>query len=242
MKKSMLITGMLCAASAGWSTIVTDNFNRGNTSPSSDTSLIGANWKQASGSTDEWLISGNYLHSHATASPGILYNDALETVSGNGTNFDLSMDVASKTSGAWAGLVFNYQDDSNYYVVRFKSDSAGYQVLKVVGGSVGVLAYGSTSTNVKEDVFYTVSVASDTPYVFNITIKEAGQSEVFGEGQTTDKSNNFTGGYAGGYANSTGYSAGYDNLSLEVIPEPATLGLVGMIAAGLIFVRRRLML
>lgn len=189
------------------------------------------------------VISGDYLHSHATVSPGILYNDALETVSGNGTNFTLSLDVASKTSGAWAGLVFNYQDDSNYYAARFKSDAAGFQMIKVVGGVVGVMQYGNTSANFVEDVFYTMTITSDTAYVFDITITKAGQSAVFGSGtDRTDTESNFTGGYAGVYANSTGYSAGHDNFSLEVIPEPATMGLVGMFAVGLIFVRRHFML
>lgn len=54
MKKSIIAISMLCTASAGWATIVIDDFNGGTTSLSSDTSLIGANWKQTAGSTDEW--------------------------------------------------------------------------------------------------------------------------------------------------------------------------------------------
>jgi hypothetical protein len=33
-----------------------------------------------------------------------------------------------------------------------------------------------------------------------------------------------------------------DNMRLEVIPEPGTLGLVGLVGAGMIFVRRRCMI
>ncbi len=240
MKRSMAVLGMLCAASAAWATLVVDDFNRANTPVSSDTSLIGANWKQTAGSTDEWIISGNYLHSHALASPGILYNDALQTVSGSGSNFTLSLDVASKTSGAWAGVVFNYQDGNNYYMARFKSDASGFQMIKVVNGNLGVMQYGTTAANFSEDVFYTMTIESDAPYVFDITITEAGETDVFGSGtQRTDTGSNFTGGYGGTYANSAGYSAGFDNFSLQVVPEPATFGLLGLAGAAIMFARKR---
>ncbi len=228
MKGKTIIIGMLCAVSATWAgTTITDDFNRADTPVSSDTSLIGANWKQDATSANEWLISGNYLHSHTLAVPGILYNDTLETLNANGTNFTLKIDAASKTLGAWTGAVFNYQDKDNFFMFRFKSGANQYQILKKVGGSVSHLGGGGTyytSTNFVEDVFYTLTVSSsDDGHVFTCTIARAeGDTTVLGSVTRADST--FTAGYAGAYANSFGYGGGFDNFSLEVgeigAPEP----------------------
>ena len=237
MKKIMLAISLLCATSAAWATLVTDDFNR-TVLLTTDASALGGSWAQET--AQGWQISGDYLHSHAAVAPGILYNDALQTVSGNGDSFVLSMDVASKVSTAWAGVVFNYQNNTNYYMLRIKSDSTSYQLLSMVDGGLGILQNSNAASTFGEDLFYTLTVTSTAAYTFDFSITAAGSSTVIGSGANrVDSGSNFTGGYAGAYANSTGWSAGHDNFSLEVIPEPTTLGLVGLVGVAAVFIRKR---
>ena len=247
MKRSIITIGILCAASAAWATLVTDDFNRTNTTQSNDTSLIGSNWKQSAGSANQWLISGNILHARPLVNPAILYNDALQTVSGGGTNFTLSLDVSAKVATAWAGVAFNYQDDGNYYYLRIKEGSSNYQLIGAVGGAqtASVLVNKTdASITFTEDVFYTMTITSDTAYNFDFTITEVGSSTAVNPtASVVDGGGNFTGGYAGLYTPSAGgHNAKFDNFSLEVIPEPATLGLMGVMGAAAIFIRKRFMI
>jgi hypothetical protein len=59
-------------------------------------------------------------------------------------------------------------------------------------------------------------------------------------GNVVDGNSNFTGGYAGFYQSDTGGAhARFDNFSLEVIPEPATLGMVAVLGGAILFIRKR---
>lgn len=217
MRKSILTICVICAVSAVHAATIEDDFNRADmAAPSSDTSLIGANWKQSATSVDEWQVSGNYLHSHAVTTLALLYNDALETVSGNGTNFVLNTHVASKSLGSWVGLAFNYQDDDNFYVVRFKSGSNSYQLLRWVGGAVGVIQSSTAPQNFEEDAFYKITVTSDTEYTFSFSITKDAGATTLGSGFQTDANHSHTGGYAALYVGNGGYAAGHDNFSLSV--------------------------
>lgn len=247
MKKSMITISLLCAASAAWATLVVDDFER-TVLATTDATAFNANlpgyatWMQDT--AKEWQISGGYMHSHVAAAPGLLYENSLQTTSGGGDSFTVSMDISVKQNAVWgAGVLFNYQDESNYYMLRIKSDTTQYQVLKCVGGGLSGIS-GATTDNISgsnfgRDLWYTVTITSDTAYKFDYTITPKGSSTVLASGTKTDAGAHFAGGHAGLYTGAPGWSAGHDNFSLEVIPEPVTLGLVGLMGGGLLWVRKR---
>ena len=217
MKRSILAISVLCAAFAAQAgTTVSDDFNRADQPPTNDTSVIGGTWAQEAGSTDQWVLNNNMLHSRAQVGEGFLYNHALETVSGNGTNFTASVDIALKVDNSWSGMVFNYQDEDHLYMFRMKTGFPAYQVLSKNGASYQVILNKNASQNWEKETFYTMTVSSDDPYNFGFKITKKGEFAVLGSGTGVDAGNLYTGGHAGVYAASTGLTTKYDNFSLYV--------------------------
>jgi len=212
------------------STTIADNFNRPDTVRSNETSLIGADWNQES-TTNEWLVNSSTLASYARIPPGALYNDGLEAVSGNGTNFTVKMDVRAQVATAWVGLVFNYQDAENYYCLRFKGGADDWQLLRRVDDSWGVIKNGhATEPFTYHTDFYTLTVKSDTPYDFDFTFQKSGSPEVLNTiTNGVDGNSSFTGGHAGAFVSASGYTAKFDNFRLTVATE-AALGYAGWAA------------
>lgn len=233
---------LFAVAATSWATLITDDFNRPNTEGSSDTSLIGSAWKQES-VNNEWLVNALTLASHTVENPGAIYNDSLTTTSGNGSSFKLQMDVRAQANAIWCGMAFNYQDKDNFYILRFKGGYDDWQLLRNVGGSLGLIKSGhATQPFTFHSNFYTLTVDSDTLYDFDFTITEQGSSTIINSVTNgVDANANFTDGYAAAYTSNTGYSTKFDNFSLEVIPEPTTLGLMGVVGAASIFIRKRFM-
>ncbi len=167
--------GLLCSVSTTWAATVADDFNRADTTLSSDTSLIGANWEQATGSANRWRIGGDTIHAQTSTAPGILFNTAWPTECGNGDSFTVSLDVAGQAVSVWAGVVFNYNNPSNYYTVRFKTGYDDYQILgKRSDGSWKIIASGDATSVFTVGTFYTIEVSSDTAYTYSFTITETG--------------------------------------------------------------------
>ncbi len=240
MKKSMLTISMLCAASAAWAAIITDDFQRADQDYTSDCSLIGVDWAQVN-LANKWQLNGGVVYANPGANQSVMYNVGLETVSGSGTSFALELDVVGRYDSVWSGVVFNYQDEANFYVLRFKTTANDYQLLRSVAGNLGILNSGHASANFDTNIGYTLAVTSDTAHDFDFSIKLGATLRASGNGVDGDA--NFTDGYAGLYVDKIGGApAKFDNFSLEVIPEPATLGLIGICAAGALFIRRRLVL
>ncbi|MEI8207279.1 MAG: hypothetical protein WCG03_10410, partial [Kiritimatiellales bacterium] len=136
------------------------------------------------------------------------------------------------------GVVFNYQNASNYYTLRFKTGAAGYQLLGVSNNALIIVKSGnSTGGNFAADTLYTVTVASDAVYDFDYSIKSVDGLTTFVPLTTSVATNSFfTGGYAGLYLGSLpspAPDAKFDNFSLTVI-RPATLGLV-VIMSNILF-------
>lgn len=207
----------------------TDDFNRANTSQSPYTATVGgAGWVQdGDGSTtaSDWFINDNTLAGrNRGAELALLYNNSLETVSGNGASFTLSTDVSAKVASVWTGVIFNYQSAGNYYVLRFKGNSTSYQLLKVADGkNAQVIVSKSDSTQVfAVDSFYTITVTSDTAGRFEFTITAAGKSKALNPVITgTDTTgSSFEKGYAGMYLimAAKGPNAKFDNFSLKIVP------------------------
>ncbi len=245
MKRKLLIIGLLCSVSVAWATLVTDDFNRADTSKSTDTSLIGAHWNDAS-SVNTWRIGNNTVYAGSVGPLAIMYNDELETLNGSGDDFDLSLDVAGRAVNVWSGIIFNYNNSSNYYTVRFKAEADDYQLLgKRSDGSWNVIKTGHASANFAAHQFYTINVTSDTAHTHDFTITDASSTVVASETGVVDSESLYTGGYAGlGLYSShpTSEYGRYDNFSLEVIPEPATLGMVALVGGASFFIRKRFMI
>jgi len=247
MKKSIAIISLLVSVSSAWAALITDNFNRDNTAQTANTVNVGGSgWVQAGDGTatgSDWFISGNTLNARNRTNPANLYNDSLKTVSGSGTNFTLSADVSAKIAGAYAGITFNYQNASNYYVVRLRGDFNTYQMLKVVDGVAGIIVSKTDSSQkFTLNSLYTITVTSDVAGDFDFTITAAGNSTVLNPTTSgTDTISIFTEGYAGLYVG-TGlldHTAKFDNFSLNVIPEPATIGLFGVAVGVVLLIRRK---
>lgn len=228
MKKSIWFIGLILSAFAGWSAVITDNFDRADQGSSADGSLIGSHWLN-SDAEDRWALSSGSLRSVTVSTPAILFNDELETGNIADRNFTLSVDVSGKESNAWAGVVFNYQDSTNYYVLRFKVGTTSYQLNRVVNGSTGgpVFATDATATFV-DDVFYTVTISSISAYEFDFTITEVGSSAVLNPiTNAVDTNQNFTDGYAGVYNTGVlGWTGAYDNFLIEATPRPGPSPLI----------------
>ena len=218
MKKSMLTIGMLCAASAAWAATITDDFNRPDQDYTNDCSLIGVGWDQDV-DANLWQLNGGKVYANPAVRPAVMYNTGLETVSGGGTNFTFSMEETPRLDTLWSGIVFNYQNPSNFYILRFKTTADDYQLLSSVDGSLGILNAGHASTNFIKNIAYVLTVTSDTAYDFDFSIAQG--STVLAAGNGVDVAGNFVGGYAGTYVDKTGGApAKYDNFSLEVGPPP----------------------
>jgi hypothetical protein len=206
-----------------------DDFNRVNTSMSTDGSVIGEYWRNSR--TDaKWGIAGGQIVAGAGTTAAVLYNTLLETTSGNGAGFVLSADIKGLVSNAWSGVSFNFQDPQNYYYLRIKTGAPSYQMIRVVSGletrmgAAGNLSSGIFSTNTA----YTLTVSSSNAYEFSFAITDAKTGTLMASGSRIDDASSFSGGYAGlHYFNSTD-KARFDNFSLKITGSAHT-------SAGLLF-------
>ena len=220
--------------------LISDNFNRADTALYRDASIpgqIGANWRGGE-PLDFCQIDDNQLDTQLNNGDGVFYNVGLETASGGGTNFTVSVDAKGNPdgNGHWiGGAAFNVQDGGNWYAIRFKSESQHLQFAKSVGGSVS--ATGSIfptlpNPSFLEDTYYTITVSSSAAGVFEVDVREKGSSTAIYNGTINDPwagGGVLSGGYGGVYATENGalgsgdQKQSFDNYSL-VVGLPATFG------------------
>jgi hypothetical protein len=221
MKKSIALMSLMLAGSSAWAAVVTTNFNQqADTGYIDNTALIGADWKQNI-SLNKWRVQGGKLWANPlNGRPAIFYNTRAETISGNGTNFNYSVSLIPRTN-LWAGAVFGYQNETNYYVLRIQSGSKNYELLSVVHGSTNTLQAGTASVDFIANSSYTFTITSDTAYEFDFTIKEDSLFVPMGSGTgVVDAGANFNNGYAGVYVDlqTSGAPAKFDDFKLKVKP------------------------
>lgn len=243
MKKSALIMALMLSGSAAMATLFTDDFNRGDTAYSTDESNIGANW--VAGAADaQSAIKGNTLaYEPKTVANNVFYNTTLDMTSGGaGDSWSMSFDVTLRGAGTWGGIAFNVQDANNYYGIRFKAGDTSGGLVRVVNGSIANVKALTASATVTAGVAWTFSVSSTDAYAFTYSVTSLDGLTTLVSGSATDALNNFDGGGGGIYYNhalSSQLPDVYaDNFSVEVIPEPATFGLLGLSALGLLATRR----
>lgn len=250
MKKSIAVVIALTGIVSVWadlvvtSTLVTDDFNR--TVGYNSGGAMGAPgvWTNGyTGSGAQWGIVNEEASANlGTGSVGLLVNKALETVSGNGNNFVLSASVKALYDSSWAGVIFNYTDENNYYYFRFKSGSGSWVVQAFKNGVLDRLgAAGTAPVTFENETYYTLTVSSTNLYEFAVSIKESSSGTVLVSDSRigVDATEQLSGGYGGLYQSALGNDrVRFDNFSLEVIPEPASVGLFVISGALLMLVRR----
>lgn len=218
--------------------LFTDNFDRVNTA-----SGLGGDWT----SDSLYYIDNNEAETRYTSNTtvkDVAWNTAASTVSGAGTNFTLSADVRCSSGGRLIGIAFNVQDESNYYALLASMGTTTYRIAQMSSGTISWLVNKTDAASAfAAGTDYAMTVTSETVGTYSFAITEAGSLTVLNPTTSvTDGTAPFTGGYAGLFSDGNIGTFNYDNFSLEVIPEPATLGLISLTGAGMIFVRRRLMI
>jgi hypothetical protein len=250
MKKNMGVIVSLFSLWAGVSsvqaTLITDNFNRGGIGYSSNAAaaLVNANWTNGVNQNAEWAVSGpNKVLTRTLSGSGnaALVNKALETLSGSGKSFTLSADLMPLQANNWAGVVWGYQNATNYYFLQMKANTNIMQVYKVVNGTQTKIGTDAlASANFALNGTNTLTITSTNAYNFDVKITNKGTGATLLSTSRTDTGSSFTGGYAGLILTTPGTDSrfAFDNFSLEVIPEPATVGLLGGGALALLLMRR----
>jgi len=240
MKRRLLIAALLCSVSATWATLVTDDFNRPNTVYTNDTSLIGPHWQQ-NWSANKWSIGNGSVYGDLTVGEAVLYNDELQTTSGGGDSFTLKLDYVGRHNvTVWGGIAWNYQNADNFYCLRYKNTTDDYQLLTMRNGGWANVSSGKASAIFADSAFYSFEITSANAYEFAYSIKERTSGTLVASGTYTPAGSDFNGGYAGIFQTSTGGAhTATDNFSLEVIPEPATLGMVAILGGAILFIRKR---
>jgi len=207
--------------SFGGTGFVSDDFNRPNTGPVTAATIpnpIGAQYSVVSGT---WEIgAGSYLQSSAG---GILYDTRVETSRFDDYRFTLRVNVlhpnyAAGSSSRQAGIVLNYQDADNHYVIRWGYETDGLlgniQVVRRRNGSnaaIGTLVSGLPLPGGWYTwVFSSSSNANEITY----SISPVGSSVPIYTGSFTDSA--FTAGYAGFYR-SGGGTVRFDDYSLKTV-------------------------
>ena len=214
MKKFISIISIALGVSSAWATIITDDFNRPDSGMSSNGNIIGADW-ESSRTTGQWGIVDQRVVANMIEASSVLYNTSLETVSGSGVFFEVSLDVKALGS-YWGGIAFNYQNPTNFYYFRYKGDAANYQMYRVVDNVHQSFVNSTIAGTFAANTNYTLTVVSSNAYEFAYEIRETGGAVVV-SGTTTDANASFTGGYAGVLQTSTGSGRhSFDNFSLEV--------------------------
>lgn len=237
MKKLAMVMCLLLGGSS-WATLLTDDFNRGDTAYSTDSTIIGSSWVSSLGD-DRSAIKSNTLAFDVPltlSANHLFYNTgiALSAGTAGGSSWTYSADVKIDGAGMYGGIAFNILDANNFYALRIKAGYSDYQMIRVVNGvTSSFVSQSNLTAPIAAGGAYTFTVSSDVVDNFTFTITAAGSSTVLNPQTTTSLgTSGFDNGYAGFY-HWTGLGsrlpdATYDNFSVNVIPEPATIGLLGI--------------
>jgi arylsulfatase A-like enzyme len=204
-----------------------DDFHRADTQFSTEGRVVGLSWRNSVPFVAKWGIRDGKVGVSTVGNNSVLYNTELETVSGNGTRFAVRAEVSPQQENVWSGVVFNFQDPGNFYVLRFKSGSSSYQLFRVVNRDFFRILNGETEGSFGAGRTYTVEVMSKDPHQFSFKIFEEGEGSVLAEGRAEDPLCSFSRGYAGFYQGNEGYGAPktfFDSFRIEVVSEGKTEG------------------
>ena len=193
-------------------TLVKDDFNRPDTDwqTAGSTNAIGADWLVTAQS---WKISTNQVTMRKDNGVGSLVWQSAQTA--NTSNQAFIIEAVSKlttgASSAYSGIVFNYQNTTNYYTLRYPGTGFA-QMLRVRNGATTVLWSGAFSAVLGHP--YRLMVASGAAQVFDWSIIDDATETTLAGGTVTDSGSGFCGGYGGLYANSS--SSVFDDFRVQV--------------------------
>ena len=212
MKKYLMLAGLLLV-SVVRATDFSDDFNRADVALSHSGTAVGSGWKIPD-KRSTWGIEGQCV----TASVGdlavLMYENA-GTVSGNGNEFSVSLDVKG-LQNTWSGLAFHINGENDYYCFRIKSGTVSWALLKYTGGKPSTLASGKSSAVFQMDTAYTLQVHSAIPGQFNYEIKKAANGAVLVSGVASDAATPLSGGVAGIFQSTPGPGRVlFDNFRIE---------------------------
>jgi hypothetical protein len=216
MKKGIVIAGLVCGISSVWAGSVSDDFNREDTGYTTSGKSIGEGWN-VSASSAKWKLNNSNLVMKPIVNPAVLYNESLKIAKDEGSGFSVKATVSD--AAGWVGIVFNYQDASNYYYLRIKTGESTYHFNARINGVDKMLSGGKASTVFTAEQKYTLTVSSTSPYSFSYTITEAGSADALNSNQlVVDKDKQFAAGYAGLYCATGGKdpSAVFDDFQLDL--------------------------
>jgi len=239
MKKTPIISAMLLVAGVASAGLVWENdFNAANTffDPPDNPTLIhdgreevwlGANTANINGSSNLVLTTGGSSQTRGlTRILNPLNHVNQVDTTGDATFYRFSFDIL--TIGANTALDVQF--------LQGNRDSgltpANSYNIDLLSGDAAELVHETTGTgsfNSLFDVSYTAADNGTTVFV-DFEYDGTGDIAMVFEAKAT-----------GGPLNFTQYTT-TDNMSLEVIPEPATLGLVAAFGGAVIFIRRRVMI
>jgi hypothetical protein len=228
---SALLVCALLAMSARADVIFQTDFTGANGTIPADTTLT-------LGTTAIMAISGNQLRNGAIGTPRLVYTG---TSAATLTDYTVDCDIYRANGGGWLGLVARAQTsgtDQSAYLLRLNRAGVGqpFNLLQLVRlSATGVETTLDTETLTENYV---------APNIWHLTLSVIGSS-ITGSilntggtqvGQVSATDATLTSGTAGCHAQ---YGAAniYDNLVINTIPEPASLGLLA--AGGLLLASPR---
>lgn len=240
MKTTVLALSIMAFLSSAHAAVVVDDFNRSDTTFSTDLSTsIGPNWINGAVAYDARILDNkvDVGSGMSGGSPMLLINTSVKT--GNPGGFRLSGIVEQDNNAlAPGGLVWNYQDQDNHYFGRYNPD-ASIQIARRVNGTTSYFksenVAGYFSTPAANQVMRWDITWSD-PYVFHISLTELTENKTYSI-TATDGQHNFDKGYGGFYAQAGHHF--FDDYDAVALPEPGTLGLLALGMMGIFGCRRK---
>jgi len=236
--KKMIISILALAAVSVQAALITDDFNRADANGTGINTLntIGNNW--VGEGARRWDIVSNELKSN-TGAGSFIYNIGLGTLnSDTETSFTQTAYIAVNTGvgTAFGGMVVNFDTNTNTGVTfRF----AGNGIVNLLRPNGTVITSGTFSSAIVTDRAYRMTISSDASNTYDLEIYDPiaattvySAANVVNGGASANSD-----GFGGLYANTLGVT--YDDFSLNVIPEPGTLGLISISMLG-VFITRRL--
>lgn len=190
---------------------------------------IGPDWTVDQGN---WWIENDRLTSGNTSTDNVI--SFREFNLGDTPSFTLESNLAVVRDAGWGGIAFHVQDANNYYALRIRPSTDGIQLIRNIDGAIGASFSTTVPGGLTAGETYLLGVDSPAAGEFNVYLRDGTGATLF-EASRTETA--LSGGFAGFFSGSTGgnnvINMSADDFSLQVVPEPATAGLVaGVLAVG----------
>ena len=202
---------------------------------------LGANWDVIWGTV---AITNQQAYMPSTVDSGIngmgLVGVAIQNQVELGAEFSMQIEVAGGTPTA-RGIIFNYTATNSFYAFRLLSTGIQFGKISGAGTNVNYFTVLSQDFTPSAANTYQFIVNASAPGEFELILNEiAGgiTNEVYNK-SWVDAGTALTGGYSGFYLNG-GTGPKFDNFIVTTVPEPVTIGLLGISTAVLFIARRKI--